>query len=357
MHFKYLIVFLFFSISYSQSSLQQQDFSKVDSISRTIKYNGDLKLLVSGLTNNYSSEPEKARAIFVWIADNIAYDVKTFNKHKSEAFKCKGDNCKEKYIKWEDKLIERTLSKKMAVCGGYSRLFKRMCDYAGLRTDLVSGYTKNDPSDIGRMGSLNHAWNGIMLNGEYYYLDVTWAAGGVSKNNNGKLERFHKDFSNYYWLTPTDKFFRDHFPHDIKLPHVMVDSKQKYMNTPYIHQAHIKDITVHSPDTGILNVKVGDTIHFVIQHKDILWSSVQLNSNIDPAPQLRKWSGDSWYLDYDLFEKHKDTAFTMSNYIYEFHYVVTNKNLRHLDVYFDHHHMLRFKVKIIKEPVVISTIP
>jgi len=340
---KLLFFLLISTLAFGQQDIMH-DYSQVDEYAKSLTYKGDLKLLVSDLTKNYAGEADKGRAIFVWIADNIAYDIKTYNKNNLKPFKCKGDDCDKKYIEWEDKLIERTLNKKMAVCEGYARLFKRMCDYAGLRTDIVAGYTKNDPSEIGRMGSLNHAWNGIIIDGEYHYLDVTWAAGGCSQDNKGKLQDFYKRFDDYYWLTPPAKHFRDHFPADTKLPHIMVDSKQKYKDAPYINPDFIADVTAFEPNNGILYVCVGDTVHFAIRHKDMLWGSVQLNSNVDPGPNL-KWDEIE---DIDkMFEEHKSTPFNRENYVFTFDYLVSNKNLRYIDVYFDHHHTMRYKVKVV----------
>ena len=294
---------------------EQKDFSEVDNAGRSIKYKDDLKLLVSDLTKGYTSEPNKARAIFVWIADNIEYDVKMFNSGKRNAFKCKGDNCKSEYIKWEDELVGRTLRKGKGVCEGYARLFKRMCDYAGIRCDVVAGYIKDNPSEIGKMGTLDHAWNGIILNGEYYYLDVTWGAGGCSRDEKGKLEKFHKHFDNYYWLTPVDKLFRDHFPADEKLPHIMADSRQKFKDTPFIPQFYQKNVTVKLPNTGVLEVHAGDTIHFEIEIKDILWSTVDVFSNVDRVPQRVGDDFEEWR---EQFNKHPDTHYIKEGNTFKF---------------------------------------
>jgi transglutaminase/protease-like cytokinesis protein 3 len=341
--FNYFALLLFFSVASSQVPLQKPDYTNIDATARNVQYKGDLKILVSDLTKNYSTEPEKARAIFIWITDNIAYDVKTFNKHKSRGFKCHGKDCSKKYLEWEDKLLEKTLSKKMAVCEGYARLFKRMCDYAGLRTDVVSGYTKDKPSDIGRMGELNHAWNGIILDGEYYYLDVTWASGGCTVGKKGKLENFHKDYNNYYWLTPANKFFRDHFPQDPKLPHIMVNSRQKYLDAPYIPTQHMDEITVISPSTGLVVVQVGDTIHFEIETKNILWNKLKLFTNLTNLPARTDDIFDQWM---EKFNKNPDVPYSMQDDKYIFSYILQSKNVRYIDVYFDYRHMVRFKVRV-----------
>lgn len=71
-HPLYHLLLLFCVTAFAQ--VPQTDFTQLDSIFRTKKYNGDLPLLVSQLSENCTNQTEKARAIFVWITDNIAYD-------------------------------------------------------------------------------------------------------------------------------------------------------------------------------------------------------------------------------------------------------------------------------------------
>lgn len=336
---------LFYKVSFSQS-IPTADYTEVDSLARTVTYNNNLKLLVNDLTKGYDTQLLKARAIFAWIADNIAYDYKMYNRNKRNPFKCrKGQNCKEEYIKWENKLIGKTLSKEIAICEGYARLFKRMCEYAGISVEVVSGYIKNEKSQIGRMGILDHAWNGIYIDGEYYYLDVTWAAGVCSKDEKGRLDGFHKYFNDYYWLTPADKFLRDHFPKDETLPHIMVDSKQKYKDSPYINPGFIHDVNVICPDSGIITASVGDTIQFDIEHKNMAWNTINVYSNLDrfqKSETLVESGGEA--------SQPNKVPHTRTGFIYSFKYVITDKKIRYVDVYFNNFlHIVRIKVNVVED--------
>lgn len=196
---KYILLFFIPLLCFSQNdSIANQ--IKFDSIARTKTYRGDLYVLVSQLTQNCTTETEKARAIFVWITDNIAYDYKAFNKHKlpKRPQPKKGKNYDFIVAQWKVDYTDRVLRKSKAVCEGYSMLFNCMCDYAGLQTDYVPRYIKKTPDEIGRMGTNDHAWNGILLDGKYYFLDVTWAAGGCFTNKKGKLAGFTKRFNDFY---------------------------------------------------------------------------------------------------------------------------------------------------------------
>ena len=123
-----LFILLFPLIAFSQRSA---DLSAVDSFAATVKYKNNLNDLTKDLTDPYSEELLKARAIFKWITENIRYDYKYYNKYtykgkEPRTFKCKDDNqCEAKKIFWETKYIDKVLRKKKAVCQGYSMLFKK----------------------------------------------------------------------------------------------------------------------------------------------------------------------------------------------------------------------------------------
>ncbi len=55
--------------------------------------------------------------------------------------------------------------KKKAVCDGYSKAFKALCDYYKIPCLLEIGYVYK---------STGHAWNIVKLKGKWYYVDSTW---------------------------------------------------------------------------------------------------------------------------------------------------------------------------------------
>ncbi|MES2485259.1 MAG: transglutaminase domain-containing protein [Bacteroidota bacterium] len=324
------------------------DFSPVDSLAHTYTYNGDLKLLVSQLTDGYDSDILKARAIFAWITDNIAYDVKAYNKNKKpKPFKCKNKaDCDTELIAYEDGYIQGVLRNKKGVCQGYANLFKRMCDYAGLQTDIISGYTKKSPGMVGKMGPLNHAWNGIIIDGKYYYLDATWAAGGCTYKKNGKLDEFIKDFDEYYWLTPQDKFHRNHYPKS-KTPYSSKSNKEKYKNTPYIIGWMLPCLDVTAPQLGIIEAYVGDTITFEMNYSCSFYEidKLQVNTNRKRNPSI--WTGkNNDEVNPDAVKKQQYINYKKVGDTYTFSYVVDDKNIRYIEVLLNHQvRALKFNIK------------
>lgn len=84
-----------------------------------------------------------------------------------------------------------------ALCEGYSRAFKLLCNKVGIRCDLVYGKSENE----------NHMWNCVGIGNNYSHTDVTW-------NDNGEEYR-------YMYLNMTDaqaKADRYFFPHFSEIP-------------------------------------------------------------------------------------------------------------------------------------------
>lgn len=52
----------------------------------------------------------------------------------------------------------------IAVCSGYTECFKTFMDMLGIENGTVSGEAGNE----------QHIWNTVMLDGQWYHVDVTW---------------------------------------------------------------------------------------------------------------------------------------------------------------------------------------
>lgn len=80
-----------------------------------------------------------------------------------------------------------------ALCEGYSRAFKLLCNQVGIKCDLI----------YGRSESEDHMWNCVNINGNYNYVDVTW-------NDSGEDYRYI-----YFNMTDkqmlADRFLYPHF--------------------------------------------------------------------------------------------------------------------------------------------------
>lgn len=348
-----LLFFLHFSIiTYSQQKFDTLNFKIIDSISRTKKFEKDIFKLTNDLTKAYSQDILKVRAIFIWITDNIKYDYKFINKGKEiQGPDCEGViDCTSKTNDWENDYLRKILKKKKGICDGYSRVFKKMCDIAGIKSEIVSGYTKNKPYQIGTSLSVNHSWNAVFIDSAYYFLDATWAAGKcIEDEETEKLTKYVKDFDNYYWLIPFEKLKRNHYPQNGKWVYEQNYTKEKFVNNPYYSNDILSKINLMSPTTGIIPTKKGDTIHFKFSYDDNV-NLMQLNSNVYSNPTVhyfKKISRRFKILTEDTIALKKQKYLTVKKVgtLYEFDYVVTDNSLYYLDILFDYKKVLRFKVK------------
>lgn len=351
-----LLLFASLSCSvFGQAPAPALDYSRADSLALTVKYDGNLNILTRQLTTPFNDPFLKTRAIFRWITENIAYDCKYYNKYGYEGrepktYKC-GDDSTECDIRrqvWENTYISHVLDAKKGVCQGYAMLFKKMCNIVGIECVLVPGYVRTEYYEIGTPGNLDHAWNAVNLNGSFYLVDATWAAGGASKDDDGKLKEFVKHFSDYYWLTPPGDFGRNHFPEDAKWSLIKAFTKDKFALNPYYDPGHIASIQLMSPATGVIHVKQGDTLKFKVNYSGRL-EKLQINTNIFQNPDIytNHYITNRKYitiLDTFAVKKQQYVTYKQTGDLYEFAYVVRNYTLEYLDIMFDRQRVLRFKV-------------
>ena len=71
------------------------------------------------------------------------------------------------------------LADKKAVCEGYSRAMKVVCDRLGIPCCCISG------TGVSNAGSVNHMWNAVSLDSRWYAVDCTWddTAGKASEDS------------------------------------------------------------------------------------------------------------------------------------------------------------------------------
>jgi hypothetical protein len=143
----------------------------------------------SYVKSNFTSDSDRVRAIFVWVANNINYDVEKVRLKKIQ----------------ERTTIEDVLRSRKAVCQGYSELFVALNKECNINSTLISGYTKMPDGSI---SELSHAWVAAEINNKWYLFDPTWAAGMV------KDFQFTRMFSNRFYKKLPEEMIKDHMPFD-----------------------------------------------------------------------------------------------------------------------------------------------
>jgi hypothetical protein len=178
-------------------SIKLGDFQKIDDWALNVPQSSltSIKDLVTYLLEPCRTAMEKARVIYRWITANISYDEATGQRIDAGI-----------YTGNPDQNAEAVFSRRNGVCEGYSRLFKQMCDYAGLQSAYITGWGKVDYDYLSTdYYKKNHAWNAVQIDGAWCLIDSTWGAGIV--------DSFVLDF---WFLTPPEHFVYTHCPDDAK---------------------------------------------------------------------------------------------------------------------------------------------
>lgn len=201
MPMKYFSLFLaifsvFFSASYAQKYPDDSSFKEVDAhvadVSKQMIFHPEL--LTNLLTENLDNDFEKTRAIYVWIARNIEYDLNAYLNGRID-----------------HQEVFDVLGKGKAICSGFSNLFNYLCQQANIKTEIVEGNAKVLGYQNNKIfTNLNHAWNAVNIYGYWYLLDVTWATGDPFLFN--KLDK-NIDL-NEHFLVPPETFIKTHLPAD-----------------------------------------------------------------------------------------------------------------------------------------------
>ena len=84
------------------------------------------------------------------------------------------------------------------VCAGYAAAYKVILDRLGIPCVYVTGWGDPTISDVG------HAWNRIILDGESYYVDITWDDGAEVYDDDGKQIYPESVLYNYFNITTED---------------------------------------------------------------------------------------------------------------------------------------------------------
>lgn len=324
---------------------------KVDSFVLTVKYENDYIKLARDLTGPFLMDIDKVRAIFKWITNNISYDFRFFNSGKD----IQQPECSDKYDcagitrAWENDYLKKILKSRKAVCDGYARLFQKLCELNHLQTEIIPGYARTKPYQIGNKITANHAWNAVFIDTAWFFLDATWAAGYCVENDDGKLIKFVKEYEDYYWINVFQRISRNHYPKNGYWGDQYHPSQEDFFNRPHYYSAEVlNNISNEQPVTGLLTVKKDDTLHFSFEYqKDIRY--IQVNSNNFRNPSLwttiavskrkTKLVRDTWAEKKQVYIQFK----RIGNH-YSFDYVVKDNSLYYVELLFDYKKALRYKI-------------
>jgi len=251
----YSLIFLFLLPVCFYAQSRQGNFFEIDRKIQSVPF-AKTDELAKQLAALGQTDREKVRAIFRWITENIDYNVRIFNKNKSTGslFYEEPDDSNATLPSLNERIAAKVLAKRIAFCDGYSRLFKTLCDHAGIHAEIITGYARTSNS---RRFGVNHTWNAVYIDSAWHLLDVTWASGFISYSN-----FFIRDYNDSYFLTPPDQFIRDHYPEDLRW--TLLDDPpfyREYNQSPFRYEGYVKTlISNHFPAKGVIDVAPGDSV-------------------------------------------------------------------------------------------------
>ncbi|USK39302.1 transglutaminase-like domain-containing protein [Cytobacillus firmus] len=138
--------------------------------------------LAQELTEGVSSEREKAKAIYDYVAKTVSYDV---NKLETDDFS------------WDDSAL-KTLDSKTGVCQDYSYLAIALLRASNMEARFIEG------TAFGGFWPQKHAWVEVKVDGSWLTMDPTWGAGYI------KDDKFVAAFNEKYFDPNQAEFEKTH---------------------------------------------------------------------------------------------------------------------------------------------------
>lgn len=150
------------------------------------------KDIAENIKANFKTDSDRVRAIYVWLASNIEYDVA--NMYALNAYESRQDK------------MAKALRTKKGICEHYAVLFNDLCEKCGVKSYIIGGYTKQN----GRADYIPHAWTAARLDGEWFLFDPTWGSGYIDQEDG----KFYKRLNNDFYRVPPGQLIKSHMPFD-----------------------------------------------------------------------------------------------------------------------------------------------
>ena len=284
------------------------------------------------LTSSLHTDLEKTRAIFSWIAQHISYNTGIINRKNYILSENETWDTAMVWKSGDEMTAIKVLHRRAAVCDGYAKLFKTLCDYAGLKSVVITGYARCQMEKNEKFRT-NHSWNAVMIDNEWKLIDVTWASGYINNSND-----FVRRTDEYYFLTPPRQFIKNHYPEDQRWT-LLNDTPTplEFRRTPFRCKSFIK-YGIHSvfPSRGLIEASIGDTVNIEL--------------SVNDAIKNRKISSDPFFDSTMLYEIPATVFLTpqeMSGKII-YRYVVPPEPVEWLNIIYNDDMVLRYKLDIKK---------
>jgi transglutaminase/protease-like cytokinesis protein 3 len=256
----FLFLLFLLPVVYGYTQQKPVSYTLIDKKALAVKATS-VEELATKLTSPYKTEIEKARAIYRWITGNIDYDIPgslSTATIYAGLWQPDGKTQAEADKEYHDRIVDKVFRERKGICDGYSRLFKTLCEYAGLRCERITGLIRWSSDNIGQFTNRKHAWNAVYINNGWKLVDATWGS-GYQDIKTDSFVRAHNDF---FFCTPPVEFFNDHFPDNAQwslLPRT--PSRDEFYSYPfYFPEFYRRGVTGINHLRGLIDVRVTDKL-------------------------------------------------------------------------------------------------
>ncbi len=209
--------------------------------------NFNVAIIADTITEKFTNNEEKARAIYFWIAKNIAIDAKAVKQNDTK-----------------NTLPENVIALRKANPLGFSLLYQEMCSNVKIRCLSVDGFVKNYPTEINeKEDEKNYSWNVVQLGQSpesWYFVDVCRASGFLDK----KMTTFTPQFTSEYFFADRKLFNLTFFPDNMAWQlGGGVKSLKDYYALPVIsNEAFGLEMKSPTPLTGLIKTTLKKPVSF-----------------------------------------------------------------------------------------------
>lgn len=229
---------------------------------RQEEIDAEVESCLSGIDRT-SSDYEKILYVYEYIVNTVEYDLEAEDNQN----------------------IVSVFVNKRSVCAGYSKAAQYLLEKLGVFCTYITGVTE---------GGQSHAWNLVICERDYYYVDVTWGDPVFMEREGEETEQAGKDYISYdYMCCDEEELFRTHTPdEDIELPAcTSMDYNYYVVNGMYYEyydsQKALKamnDVISEKGRSVVLKYADGDV--YAQAHEDIFENVIHR-----AAQNLAKWYG------------------------------------------------------------------
>ncbi|MBA2544054.1 MAG: hypothetical protein H0V17_30705 [Deltaproteobacteria bacterium] len=204
------------------------------------------------LKKQFPDKKLRVKAIHDFVAMRLVYDKDTLEKIM-----------RRDYLNVPSQEAEPVFAAKTGVCAGYAKLMTAIGAAANVEIKYVTGYIRDasrriaagsDESIKAALQGQSHAWNAVLLDGEWFLLDATW------DDPIGSDKPVHST----YLFTPPRLFAYDHLPEDPAWQLVMKPiSEGDFVRLPMMSPAIGRfGLSLESPNRSQVSVSGEVTITF-----------------------------------------------------------------------------------------------